>query len=226
MRYSIVTLLLVCAVAACAQTSNAPAPFVQAVGQGVVAVQPDEVKIDFSVVTTAASAQHAASQNAAQTTALIAALQGLLGSKGNVQTIGYSLNPNYNYPPNGTPVLIGFTASNTVEISATDLSMAGTIIDTGVQAGANTVQSLQFTLQNPAPAQQQALKAATAEAKSNADAMASGVGMHSGAVLSIEENVSTSVTPVSVAPAANTTPVLPGLVNIQATVTLMVALTN
>jgi hypothetical protein len=46
-------------------------------------------------------------------------------------------------------------------------------------------------------------------------------------VRSIQENVSTGITPVVATPGAtNTTPVLPGLVNIQATVTLEVDLTT
>jgi uncharacterized protein len=226
MKFAIALAVLLCSTSAYAQVSTERPPFIQAVGQGSVSVQPDQAQIDFGVVTTATTAQSAASQNAAQVTALIAALETLLGSSGNIQTIGYSLSPNYNYPPGGNPVLTGYSASNTVQVSASALSMAGTIIDTGVRAGATNVQSLQFTLQNPDPVLQQALKLATTQAKAHADAMASGVGMHSGAVRSIRETVSTSVTPPGVAAGASPTPVLPGLVNIQATVTLEVDLTT
>ncbi len=215
-----------CVMTAYAQVSTPRPPFVRAVGQGNVSVQPDLAKVDFGVVTQAATAQDASSRNAGQVNALLAALQGLLGSTANIQTISYSLNPNYNYPPNGNPVLIGYTASNTIEVSAGDLSMVGTIIDTGVQAGANNVLSLQFTLKNPEPAKQQALKLATVQAKAHADAMASGVSMHTGAVHFIQEEVSVSLPPVSAAPGASATPVLPGPVNIQATVTLEVDLTT
>jgi hypothetical protein len=55
--------------------------------------------------------------------------------------------------------------------------------------------------------------------------MASGVGMHTGAVHSIQEGVSVSLPP-GVASAPTATPILPGLVNIQATVTLEVDLTT
>jgi uncharacterized protein YggE len=225
---STIALALMLAVAAFAQSSSTTRPpFIKAVGQGNISAQPDEAQIDFTVVTTANTAQTAASQNASQVSALIGALQSLIGSSGNTQTIGYSLSPNYNYPPGGTPVLTGYTASNTIQVSAGDLTMVGTIIDTGVQAGATNVQSLQFTLKNPDPVLQQALTAATTQAKAHATAMAAGVGMHAGAVNSIQENVSTTVAP-SGAPTsstATTTPVLPGLVYIQATVTLEVALT-
>jgi uncharacterized protein YggE len=57
--------------------------------------------------------------------------------------------------------------------------------------------------------------------------MASGVGLHLGAVHSIQQSVSSNVTPVNVAPGASSgTPVLPGLVYVQATVTLEVDLTT
>ena len=55
--------------------------------------------------------------------------------------------------------------------------------------------------------------------------MAAGVGMHTGAVHSIQEDVSSGVTPVTAVPGSSQTPVLPGLVYIQATVTLEVGLT-
>ena len=228
MKLSISFAVTLCVASAYAQTSTVQPPYVQAVGQGNVSVQPDQAQIDFSVTTTATTAQSASSQNATQVSTLIAALQALLGSTGNTQTIGYSLSPNYNYPQGGNPMLTGYTASNTIQVSASDLSMVGTIIDTGVQAGATNVQSLQFSLKNPDPATQQALTAATAQAKAHASAMAAGVGMHIGAVLFIQQNASSNVVPVNGAPGATstTTPVLPGLVYIQATVTLEVTLTN
>ncbi len=225
MKFAI-ALAVLSATFATAQVSTTRPPYVKAVGQGSVSVQPDQAKIDFSVITTAATAQAAASQNATQASGLIAALQALLGSSGNTQTIGYSLSPNYNYPPGGNPVLTGYTASNTIEVTASDLSMVGAIIDTGVGAGATNVQSLQFSLKNPDPVVQQALKLATAQAKAHADAMASGVGMHSGAVHSIQENVATGVAPGVAPTASGSTPVLPGMVNIQATVTIEVDLTT
>ena len=209
-----------------AQVAAPRPPFVRAVGQGSVSVQPDQAKIDFGVVTTAKTAQDAAAQNASQVSSLLTALQTLVGSTGNIQTIAYSLNPNYNYPQGGNPVLTGYTASNTVEVSAGDLSMVGAIIDTGVQAGATNVQSLQFTLKNPEPVRQQALKLATAQAKAHAEAMASGAGLHIGAVHSIQEDTTNGGTPVLGAPSSISTPILPGLVNIQATVTLEVDLTT
>jgi uncharacterized protein YggE len=205
----------------------APPPFVRASGSATVPVKPDKATIQFSVVTTASTAQDAASQNANVVTAVLAALGTLLGPNPNIQTLSYSLNPNYNFPQNGQPILTGYTASNTVQVILTDLSLIGRVIDTGIQAGANRVQGLQFGLQDDQPSRAQALKLATAQAKSNADAMASGLGQHTGAAIAIQQGGTSTPTPVLLGVAATasaTTPVETGVVNVQASVTLDVAL--
>jgi uncharacterized protein YggE len=217
--------LLLCSLIAQAQ-APAPQPFVRALGSATVPVKPDKATIQFSVVTTASTASDAANQNATVVTAVLAALGTVLGPTPNIQTLSYSLNPNYNYPQNGQPVLTGYTASNTVQVILTDLTLIGKVIDTGIQAGANRVQGLQFGLQDDQPSRAQALKMATAQAKANADAMASGLGQHTGAAIAIQEGASSTPTPVllgAAAPSANT-PVETGVVNVQANVTLDIAL--
>ena len=167
---------------------------VVAAGQGTVSVQPDEAKVQFSVVTQAVTASDAASQNATQVTAVLAALRSVLGPSANLRTLSYSLNPNYS---NGNqPILIGYTATNTVQVTLSDLSLIGKVIDTGIQAGANRVQGLQFDLKDDQPTRAQALKLATVQAKAHADAMASGLGLKTGAAISIQEGFATTVQPV------------------------------
>ena len=206
--------------------AQAPPPFVRAFGSAILPVKPDKAVIQFSVVTTAATAQDAASQNANQVTAVLAALSTVPVPSDKIQTLSYSLNPNYTYPPNGQPILNGYTASNTIQVTVTDLSIIGKVIDTGIQAGANRVQGLQFGLLDDQPSRQQALKMATTQAKAHADAMASGLGLHTGAAISIQEGTSASPQPVLLAAAtpSATTPVETGMVNVQASVTLEVAL--
>lgn len=225
MRIHLVLTLVLFSLIAQAQ-APAPPPFVRAIGSATVPVKPDQAQIQFAVVTTASTAQDAASQNANIVTAVLAALGTVLGPNPTIQTLSYSLNPNYNYPQNGQPVLTGYTASNTVQVTLTDLSLIGKVIDTGIQAGANRVQGLQFGLQDDQPSRAQALKMATAQAKANADAMASGLGQHTGAAIAIQEGVTSTPTPVllgAAAPSA-TTPVETGVVNVQASVTLDIAL--
>jgi uncharacterized protein YggE len=207
--------------------SGARRPFVQAVGQASVSIKPDLAKIDIGVVTQGATAQDASTQNATRLSAVLTALQAVLGLMGDIRTVNYTLTPNYNYPPNGgTPTLLGYTATNTVEVTSTDLANIGKVIDTAAQAGANTIQSLQFTLKDDQPARAQALKAATQQAKAHADAIAAGVGGRTGAVLAGEEGGSVSITPIrgAVGATAPATPVEPGPVQVTASVTLEIEL--
>jgi uncharacterized protein YggE len=200
-------------------------PYVQATGTGSVAVQPDQAKVVFSVITQATTAQDASGQNANLTTNVLNQLKGLLGANADIRTVGYSLTANYTYPQGQPPVLQGYTASNSIQATVADLSIVGKTIDTGIAAGANQVSSLQFGLKDDSLAKAQALKAATADAKANADAMASGVSMHTGAVQVIQQGVNvTPVTTTLAGTAASTTPIQTGTVQVTATVTIQVLL--
>jgi uncharacterized protein len=200
--------------------------FVRAFGQSTVSVKPDLARIQFSVVTQASTAQDASSQNATRTSNVLSQLQTLLGPNADTQTVSYSMSPNYNYPAGGgTPTLVGYTVSNTVRVTTSDLSITGKIIDTGVQAGANQVSGLQFGLKDDQPVRAQALRLATAQAKAHADAMAAGAGLHSGGFRSIEEGIAVqSGTFPTAGATATTTPIVTGLVDIEATVTIEVDL--
>ncbi len=217
--------LLIPAVVAMAQTTTTRIPFVRAVGQATIAVTPDQAKVDFSVTTQSTTAQSAASSNATLTSAVIAALQSVLGMNAGIRTIGYSLTALYSYPQNQPAVLTGYSATNTVEATVTDLSSVGRVIDAGIQAGATQVAGLTFGLQNPQPAVAQALNLATAQAKSNADAITSGLSMHTGAVQTLQQATDTASPATVPGTTATATPVQVGTVSVSATVTAEFAIT-
>ena len=197
---------------------------ITAVGTATVSDAPDLARVDVSVFTQAATAQEASSTNASQSGALITALQALLGSNASIKTINYSLSPVYNNPPPGqNAMIVGYSVTNTLEVKLTDLTKIGQTIDTAIQSGANRVQGVSFDLQDRNPPTAQALKAAAASARTQADAIAAGLNLHTGSVLHAGEGVNTSSPIVGVAPTANT-PIETGLVVVQASVTLEVAI--
>jgi len=210
-----------------AQGQAARNHFIQTQGQGTVSGKPDQATVDLAIVTQAQTAQDAANQNANQTTQVLNQLKQLLGNNADIKTLNYSLSPNYTYPPNGQPVLTGFTANNTVEVTVSDLTLPGKVIDTAVQAGANRVQGLSFSIKDDQPLRSQALRAAALQARAHADSIALGLGVHVGAVISAAEGVGIRVLTGSLGAAAAPqapTPVQPGTVDITATVTLEVEL--
>jgi len=224
------TIGLTCAaVAMCwAQPAVRPAS-ITAVGSASLSVPPDLARVDVGVNTQAATAQAASQANAALANTVIMALQSLLGSSATIKTVNYSLSPVYSSPqPGQQATIIGYAVNNTVEATLTDLSKIGQTVDTAIQNGANSVQGISFDLQDRNPPTAQALKTAAASALSQAAAIAAGLNVHTGAVLHATEGVTLTPQVVGVSGGGSspvTTPVQTGLVVIQASVTLEVAIT-
>jgi len=196
---------------------------VQANGSATLTANPDQAQIDVGVVTIGATAQDSAQQNATQTTAVLNAVKALLGTNGTVQTVSYYVQPRYT---NTTPSTInGYTTSNTVRVLTLDLSIIGKLIDAANQAGANSVSSLSFGLQDPEPLVQQALTQATKQALAHAGAIAAGLGAKVASVVTATEG--SSYTPLAVTggpSAAASTPVQTGTVSVYATVSISATL--
>ena len=200
-------------------------PSVRATGEGSVTVKPDQAIVSIGVITQAATADAAASQNATQVTILLDRLKKELGSNGELRTSGYSLSPNYHYPTppaSGSPTISGYTASNTVQATTRDLPSVGRLIDAATRAGANHVQGIQFMLRDEQPARAQALKQAAQAARANAEAIAAALGVRVVGLRSAETALAEPIRPrvMFEAAARASTPVEPGTVDIRATVTV------
>jgi len=217
-------LLLSAAALANAQVTRAVATTgartIQAIGSATLLVNPDQASLDVGVVTTAATAQDSAGQNATQTTAVVNAVKAILGNTGTVQTLYYSVSPRY---VSNTTTINGYITNNTVRVVTSDLSILGRLIDAANAAGANTVGGLGFSLRDPDPSVQQALSAATKQAMSHAVAIAAGLGGKVGEVVSAQEGSSYSPIVAGTGAAAGaSTPVQTGTVNVYASVTIVV----
>jgi uncharacterized protein YggE len=196
-------------------------PFISATGRASVFAAPDQVKVSATITTQAASAQVAAAQNGIAMNALLDALRKLLGPTADIKTTNFNVYPIYSQSQNQPPTIVGYSASNTVEVTLAGTSMIGPVIDTAVQNGTTSLGSLQFGLKDYEPARNQALRLATQQAKNHAEAMASGVGRTVGGILSVQE--SAGATPIYATAGADTrapTVILPGSLEIQATVVI------
>jgi uncharacterized protein YggE len=200
---------------------------ITAVGDASVSVTPDLALVDVGVATQAATAQDATQQNAAQAGAVISALQLLLGTNATIKTISYSVSPVYNNPSAGQNAnIIGYVVTNVVEVRLTDLTLVGKVIDTAIQSGANRVQGISFSLQDRTVPVAQALKIAASRARSQAAAIASGLNVNIGTVLRASEGVNlANPTVLGLAATAAATPIETGMVVVQASVTIEVAIT-
>lgn len=212
------------AAAATAQTTSTRRGYIRAFGEASIAVRPDMARLTVSVVTQAATAQEASALNATRATAVFDALRQAIGSTGEIRTVSYTVSPNYNYPRDGgTPVLTGFTATNSVEVTTGDLNITGKVIDTAISAGATRVDNLTLTVKDEEPVRAQALRAAGQKARTRADAIALGLGVKVGALVSAEEGFVYRVVAADdarVAPPAASAPIEAGTLQIRATITV------
>src|SRR5947209_5951668 len=90
--------------------------------------------------------------------------------------------------------LPGAQGTTTVQVTTTNISLVGKLIDTGNSAGANSINGPSYGLQNPEPETQLALAAASKQALAHAGAIASGLGAKTGAVISAQE--ASTITPI------------------------------
>lgn len=198
-------------------------PYIEATGEAAISAKPDQLIIEFGVVTQNNTAANAAADNAKQTDAALAEMRKLIGAGDQVKTTGYSVRPNYRSPkPGSAPTIDGYIASNTVQVTLADLTLAGKIIDTVLQSGVNNIQRLQFGLKNPQAARSQALKQAAIQARANADAIADGLGVHIVRVLSAQEGgiSGEQFRTQGQAAALASTQIEPGTIDVHVTVTL------
>jgi uncharacterized protein len=185
-------ILLVPSLSALAQVTSPPVAggprYIRVTGEASVTSQPDQVQMEIGVVTQAPQADAAASQNAEKVTRVLAAIRKELGASAAIKTVNYSLNPNYTYPrEGGEPTINGYMAMNTVRITSSDMSKIGRVIDVATAAGANNIQSLNYMLKDEGTVRADALREASRKARSQADAIASSLGLKVVGILSVEE---------------------------------------
>ncbi len=223
-----------------AQTSaGTPANSITVSGTGQATYSPNEALLSVSVVSSAATAEGATSNNAATTTKVIDALNSIGIDNSSIKTQGYNLYPNYanSYGSSVPPTITSYTVTNSllVNITATSASQlglrAGQAIDTAVTAGANQI-SLQFapTSSLLAHLNNLALQAAIASAAGQAQVMARSLGVNITGVISAVQGYTPyySQGPYYygsfASSAAVSTPVIPGTQSNSATVTIAYAI--
>jgi hypothetical protein len=193
-------------------------------GSGEVEVRPDMAKLDLGVSTRGKTAQEATGLNAERMNAVIAAIKGLGIRDEDIQTSGLSVYPIIEYqegPSYGQ--IIGYGADNQVTVR-TDIELTGEVFDAAIAAGANQSSSLSFQLKDEGPARDRALEAAFKAARRQAQVAASAAGAQIQGPRSIE--VSRATNRVFFTRAAEktrdaATPVQPGLLTINAEVTIV-----
>lgn len=191
-------------------------------GSATVSVEPDLAQFDIGVVTQATTAKAATDQNASRSNALVGELRAAFPEV-SIKGVNFSVNPNYEYPREGTPTIAGYTASNTVRLLLNDLSKLQTVIGIAIRSGANSINRLSFTIRDENSARGKVLAAAALQAQAGAEALAASLDLRLTRLRAIDESQ-----PVIVSPAREfrfeniqstvLAPVSPGTIDVHADV--------
>ncbi len=201
-----------------------PTRTVSVTGTGQVRVVPDVATVQLGVQTEAELASDALSQNNQQMLALIGALQEAGTAPEDIQTQVVQLQPQRAQPVEprqGIGEIIGYLATNIVEVTVRNLESLGAIIDAAVQAGGNTVQGISFQVSEPGQAVVQARQRAMQDATMAAEQLANLAGAELGQVLTISEAHRAPVAlERAVVAEAVAVPIQPGTESVEVTVNL------
>jgi hypothetical protein len=187
---------------------------------------PDLASINLGVSSRADTASAAMEANGKQMTAVMAALKKVGVADKDIQTATLNLSQEMIYNNNEPPKPGGYTAMNQLNIQVRDLKKLGSAIDASVNAGANQIYGVTFSVQKADEALDDARREAVKKARTRAELYAAAAGLTVERIVSISEGGGAAPPmpyPVMAKAemAGGATPVAPGEVELGVQVTVI-----
>ena len=202
---TIALLLVLVGVLAIGQTGTAPSiayaqtgaevpRTITVVGQGTVRIKPDVAQANIGVEVMESTVQEASSAAKATMESVLTALRQQGIDENDIQTSGYSIWVDRPYGPEGMPSDNPvYRVNNTVSVNIRDLDSIGAVLDSAIEAGANNMYGISFSLDDPSQVESEAREKAVANAEVKAQELAELNGLQVGDVLSVSELIGGAV---------------------------------
>lgn len=169
---------------------STPIRTITVVGDGKVHIKPDMAQAMIGVETIGESVGTATDEAGTTMAAIMAALKAEGIAVVDMQTTGYSVWADRHPGPEGRlteePT---YRVTNQINVTIRDLEAIGDVLDAAIEAGANSIHGIRFSLDEQGDLQEQARELAAADARAKAIELA---GLHDaqvGEVISISEVV-------------------------------------
>jgi uncharacterized protein YggE len=201
-----VRLVIALALAALATAATAQPAMELAPGEALLSVQaegrfatrPDTMTITAGAVTTGATAAEAVAANNVLAQRLIAAVRSGGIEPRDIRTSHFQVRPSFeggrDEQEGRPPRILGYVATNVIEVRLRDLENVQSLISRLFEAGANTVSGPRFTLADDRAARRAAERNAIEEARAEAENYAVAMGRRVGRLLRIADRRSWSET--------------------------------
>jgi uncharacterized protein YggE len=178
-------------------TATAPAGdlarTITVVGEGSVKIAPDIATATIGVETVASTVKAASADSQKVMDKVLAALKAAGIADKDMQTTNYNVWMEQSTSSDGTDT-VKYHVSNSVMVTIRDLDQVGNVLDAAIEAGANQIYGVTFSLENPKTMAETARTQAVADAKAKAGSLADLTGVKLGPVVSVSEVVGQSGT--------------------------------
>ena len=177
-------------------TQHTPAPVTASIrdansaitvtGSSAVRVQPDRVVVLFGVSTFASTPSASQAENATLSKAVMEAIRAQGIQDKHIATANLTIQPRYeDYDRN---VISGYGAHNTIAVTLRDVTKLEGVLIAALEAGASSVEGVEFSVTNLRQLRDQARELAVQAALEKADDMAGAAGVELGQVTHIHED--------------------------------------
>ena len=198
------------------------------IGSGAASGPSDTAEVNAGVVTQAATASQAMSQNSAAMEQALKALTALGIADRDIHTTNVSIVPLRAPPQTGrqqpSPV-VGYEVTNQVRVRVRNLAVLGRLLDTLVSQGANALGGIAFSIADPTPLLEQARIKAIADARQKAQVYAAAAGVKLGRVIFIRDTTAGLPRPMAARGMSSAAvPIAPGEQELEVSVSVTYAL--
>lgn len=156
-------------------------------GSSAIRVQPDRVVLAFGVEAFAATPRAAQEEVARLSRSVLAAIRAQGIADKEIATDHFVVRPEYDTYASRRKV-VGYWALNSVAVTLRDVDKLEPVLVAALEAGASTVDGIEFSVSNLRELRDQARELAVRAAREKAAAMAQAAGMDLGYVTQIAEN--------------------------------------
>lgn len=190
-------------------------------GNGNVKAVPDTANIILGVQTENKDLRIAQNENSVIATRIINSLESIGIDEENINTDTYLIEPQYDFV-DGRQIFRSYKVINSIKIVTRDVNNVGKIVDTATANGANIVSTINFSLSDSSPYYRRALNLAVENAIIKARDISDSLGVLLDDIpITIVESRSNYIsnTERKTLAATTITPILPGQINISASIT-------
>lgn len=175
------------AVLSCLCLAGAARANVTITGTGKVTYVPNMAHVHVSVSSDGVTAADAWKKNSELVHKIFQALKEFQIEEKDFKTAGMNIAPRYDHPKEKAPVLVGYTVTYDLQITARQLARLGSLLDRLVESGANRGMGIRFSHDRLEELVEQARLNAVADARRRADSYVRTAGGSLGALVSISE---------------------------------------